>query len=80
MELEFLSFTLGFVGGAGLFGFGLIVGFYIKKDTPAKLVEAEDYDPDEKPVDEIFFEESWTGDGEFPTDAELEELHRHSNY
>jgi len=80
MELDFLSFTIGMVAGGGFFGFGLLVGMLMNRDVLTRQVPDEDFDPEAEVVDEAFFEESWSGEGEFPTDAELERLHRHSTY
>ena len=80
MELDMMSFTIGFVGGGGLFGFGLAVGTLLNRDVFTRQVKDEPFDPDAEVVSEEFFEEAWSGEGEFPTDAQLEELHRHSTY
>jgi hypothetical protein len=84
MELEFFyPFTLGVLAGGGLFGFGLLVGLIANRDTFTRQVKDEEFDPEAERVDDEFFHESWEGAtemGEFPTDSELERLHRHSTY
>jgi hypothetical protein len=80
MELDFLSFTIGMVAGGGFLGFGILLGLLANRDTFVRQVKDEPFDPEAEVVDETFFEEAWSGEGEFPTDAELEALHRHSTY
>ena len=87
MELDFFySFTLGVLAGGGLFGFGLVVGLLINRDTFTSQVKDKDFDPNEEVVDEAFFDGEWSGEGEFPSDKQLgmmeqlDHLHRHSTY
>jgi hypothetical protein len=80
MELDFFSFTVGFLAGGGIFGFGLLVGMIMNRDVLTRQVKDEEFDPEAEVADEAFFEEQWTGVGDFPTDAQLEDLHRHSTY
>jgi hypothetical protein len=83
MELDFLSFTIGMVAGGGFFGFGLAVGALMNRDIFTRQVKDEEFDPKAEVQDEQFFEESWTGEGEFPSDEvleQLDQLHRHSTY
>jgi hypothetical protein len=80
MELDFFSFTVGMVAGGGFFGFGLLVGMIMNRDVLTRQVKDEEFDPDAEVADEEFFEKQWSGVGDFPTDAQLEDLHRHSTY
>lgn len=81
MELGFFyPFSLGVIAGGGLLGFGLLVGLLMNRDTFTRQVKDEPFNPDAEVADEDFFEEQWSGEGEFPTDAQLEELHRHSTH
>ena len=80
MELEIMSFSIGALVGGGFFGFGLLIGLVANRDTFNRQVKDEEYDPKEEVVDDAFFEENWGSEGGFPVDAELEALHRHSNY
>jgi len=84
MELMFLqwffwSFTAGVFAGGLILGFGFLLG-KLHSRSSTKQVPDEAFDPDAEVVSEEFFEEAWSGEGEFPTDAELEDLHRHSTY
>jgi len=79
--VEFLSFTIGVLTGGGIFGFGLLVGLLINRDTFTRQVKDEEFDPDAEVMSEDAFEEQWSGDGEFPSDEVLEQLadlQRHS--
>jgi hypothetical protein len=81
MELEFLSFTIGVLTGGGAFGFGLAVGMLSNRDIFTRQVKDEEFDPEAEVASEEFFEEQWSGDGEFPSDEvlqQLADLHRHS--
>ncbi len=80
MDLDSLSFIIGMVAGGGFFGFGLTVGMLMNRDVLTRQVKDEEFDPDAEVVSEEFFDEAWSGEGEFPTDAQLEDLHRHSTY
>ena len=84
MELMFLqwlfwSFTAGVFAGGLILGFGFLLG-KLHSRSSTKQVPDEDFDPDAAVADEEFFDKEWSGEGEFPTDAQLEELHRHSVY
>jgi len=80
MELNGFSFLVGMIAGGGFLGFGILLGMMMNRDVFTRQAKDEPFDPDEEVVDDAFFEESWTGEGEFPTDAQLEALHRHSSY
>jgi hypothetical protein len=92
MELTFfLPFTLGVLAGGGLFGFGLLIGLLINRDTFSRQVKDEPFDPTEEVMNDEFFDDQWksddetevTVDGEFPSDdilEELDRLHRHSEF
>jgi hypothetical protein len=87
MELVFLlqylmyAFLAGLTVGSGLFCFGIVVGRLMEGGRLRKVKEPE-YDPDAAPMDDAFFDRALAspedGGHEFPTDQQLEELHRHS--
>jgi hypothetical protein len=83
LYLDLFSFSMGVLSGGGLFGFGLLVGLLVNRDTFTRQVQDEEYDPDEETPDEAFFEDQWNSETEFPSDGVLEELdklHRHSTF
>ncbi len=80
MEVEFFSFTVGMLAGGGFLGFGILVGMLMNRDVFTRQAKDEPFDPDTEVIGEEFFEEAWSGEGGFPTDAQLEDLHRHSTY
>lgn len=84
MELELISFISGAVIGGGFLGFGIVIGVLLDSGTLRRKPKEAEYDPDEMPMNDEFFERARLdpddGGLEFPTDQQLEELHRHSNY
>jgi hypothetical protein len=73
-----------FAGGGSL-GIGLVVGLMMDRGTFTRQVKDKEFDPEAEVISEEFFEEAWEGEkveevGDFPTDAQLEALHRHSTY
>ena len=84
MELVFvgLAFLSGLVFGSGLFVLGICVGRFIDSGTFRLAPEKGEETPEI--VDDDYFERARLGPDEggheFPTDAELERLHRHSQY
>lgn len=83
MELEFiLGFFAGLVFGSGFFVLGISVGRFLDSGT-FRLTPKKDEDVQEI-VDDSYFEKALLNPEEgghaFPTDQELEHLHRHSTY
>jgi len=81
MELELMNaFIAGVFAGGFLLGFGFTLGRLSDGGIMHKRVDDVPYNPDDQPIDEDFFQEHWDSDNadEFPTDAQLELLHRHS--
>jgi hypothetical protein len=60
-----------------------MIGLVLNRDTFTKQVKDEEFDPEAKVEDEVFFEEQWSGEAGFPSDEvlqQLDDLHRHSTY
>jgi hypothetical protein len=68
------------VAGGGSLGIGLVIGLMMDRGTFTRQVKDKEFDPEAEVISEEFFEDAWSGEGEFPTDAQLEDLHRHSTY
>lgn len=83
MELDLMNvFIAGVFAGGLILGFGYLLGTLAKGDVFQRVPEEQEYDPDNPPVDDIYFQEQWDSDVDgFPQDEileELEHLGRHS--
>lgn len=86
MELIFFQYFLycflaGLAVGTGILALGIIIGKFLDRGSLLRPKE-EPFNPESPPMDDEFFEKALRdpGDGghDFPTDAQLEELHRNS--
>lgn len=82
MELDvLLSFFAGVFFGGGLLAIGILVGSLMNSGAFSRKIPEAEYDPTQVYSDGDFeraLREPEDGGLEFPTDAQLEHLHRHS--